>query len=216
MDLQNFLSDCAKTDVSEIVRSVFAKIDVSKLTEYRKIVKSLKIEMPDSAFKAIYGEVIIDKPLEFALSVFDENYTEITEKSHPALLKIHVFQNCFFDSNGSKTHFLVHSCALSPVPSIVSNREVFCHAQRDNEPDQMTQYMVSVDPFASPTPKTVTGKVLAGFFRMERYGQQTKFSQFSFLDPSGKIPGKIFNIALDGRNDILIIIKKICENSTVE
>ena len=49
------------------------------------------------------------------------------------------------------------------------------------------------------------GQIIGGYFDFSASKVGCKFEQFVWVDPAGLIPGFVYNLGLNGRNDVMVL-----------
>ena len=181
--------------------------------------------MPNSKFEAVVGEVLINSPLDNCVKVLLEYGSNIDQSSPKQVLEFMVFQKFFFwtkeDEEAYQStrqgtprsfSFFVHSAARSPAPLIVSHRDFVAVGFFKTDAKKCQLVLRGLD-YPERVKGLVRGQNLVQILTFEQKESGTVFRQFIHADPCGSIPASVYNMALDARNDILLLMKGFVEGT---
>eukprot|EP00703_Trepomonas_sp_PC1_P005389 JAP91217.1 Hypothetical protein TPC1_17235 [Trepomonas sp. PC1] len=193
---------------------------------YRKHVIAQQFVQEGNKFHGIYGEIMINAPLETVLEAFI-GFGQVDEKSPLQVQKSTICQKFYFCSEEDKRrhdmvvnkqgpyesfYFVTHNVTRSPVALIVSHRDAVVFSVM-RFVTQKKAYLYSIE---YGYPKQMEGVVRVLFDTQlveleEIEPNKVKINQYVLCNPKGMIPAWVMNAALDERNNVLLLLKGFCE-----
>ncbi|CAL6050978.1 Conserved_hypothetical protein [Hexamita inflata] len=213
----------AALNVCEEMIAHMKTCEFAKTKTYKKHCTTGHAKDPNIKFDAVNGVVDINVALKKAISTFMTYGASVNEKSPKQVLESTIFMKMFFYAESDKANFdkllkeeefediafALVSGTRSPAPMIVQHR-LICGYGSIKKIDGKV-YMCAKNLECPALAGYVTGNLINSTIILEDVAGKTRVTQFQLCDPSGNIPGWIYNTALDARNDILLLLKGFLE-----